>query len=138
MQAHLLTAAAKATVQSQVASTGTGAGAGSTAVAITPGTYGSMIVGMEGQGSEIDILAATSSATFFPAYSTFISVNSGGADRYAHARMGWLPLMLPIAATMDGNALTWKVQAWSSYSNYAGFVNARIAELPLWWDSNTP
>lgn len=133
MRAWLLRDSSPTNYQSQIVSTQK---AGSTLTTITPGTYGSIVMDLEGQGFELDLIASASGGTYFPAYSTFIAMTADGVNnQWAHSR-SYFKLMMPIASTMDGASFTWSVQAWSSFSQYAGFVNSRVVNLPDWWNTD--
>ena len=111
---------------------------GSSITTITPGANGSMVLDFEGQGYELDLVATIGGTNYNAAQlATKNAMTADGtANEWGHSWFGRVPLMFPIDDSMDGNTVTWGVQAYSAQVNYAGFVNARVAALPADWDTD--
>jgi hypothetical protein len=104
---------------------------GSTAV--TPGTHGSMITEMVGQGYECDIVGTVAGTDYvIPSLAT---KNANNADNdWGYAWFGRVPLMLPIAATMDSKTFAWALKVFTADTTYDANANLRVAALPADWD----
>ena len=120
--------------------TATGAKSGSSITAITPGTYGSMILTLEGQGYEGDVVATISSTNYVShilAPKGALSTSTASND-WVHQWWGWQHALLPIAATMDTNTISWGLRVYTGNTGYDGYLNARVVDLPSWWDTDEP
>jgi hypothetical protein len=127
--------------QARQAGTGSGGAAktGSAITAITPGTYGSIILEADGQGYENDVIGTVSAVDYVVlSLADKGALNAGGVDdQWVHQWRGVTPLFLPIAATMDGNSFGWGIKAYTAFVTYDGVINARVATLPSNWDTDS-
>lgn len=114
----------------------TGAKTGSAITTITPGASGSMVLEMEGQGYEVDLVGTVSAVDYnIPTLATKSAMTADGTNNeWVHSWFGRVPLLFPIAATMNALSFGWGVQVYSAQATYDGFVNARVADLPADWD----
>lgn len=135
MQAYLWR---DATITHYQARASGGAKTGSSPTTITPGTYGSIVIEMEGQGYECDLVPTVSSVAYVaPSLAPKNAITTGGvSNEWVHAWWGRVPVMMPIAATMDSQSFAWAIKVYSAQSGYEGLANARVADLPSWWGTD--
>jgi hypothetical protein len=113
-----------------------GAKTESTLTTITPGSSGSMILEVEGQGYEVDVVGTVSAANYnIPSLASKSAMTADGTNNeWVHNWFGRVPLLFPIAATMDAKTFAWGLRVFSAQATYNGLANARVAALPADWD----
>lgn len=105
---------------------------------ITPGTYGSLVVWMEGEGYEGDLVPTVSSTSYVApsmAPKAAITTNSATND-WGHQWWGVVPLYCPIASSMDSQSFSWAIKVYSGAVTYNGLINAQVVDLPSDWDTD--
>lgn len=123
------------TVQAEI----NGTPLGTATTTFTPGTYGSIVLEIETQSYSVAVQGRVSSTDYNAIVGYFGGITvDGTANQAVHLGYGKLPVYLPVKASMDGNSFTWKLYVQAGYSNYSGFVTARIADLPSWWNDDVP
>lgn len=107
---------------------------------ITPGTYGSIVLEMEGQGYECDLNGTVSSTSYVTtSLAPKNAITTGGVNNdWGHVWWGRVPVLMPIAGTMDSQTFAWDLKVYTAQSTYDGFANARVAALPSDWDTDAP
>lgn len=125
----------------QATQLGTGSGGsektGATSGDIDTGTYGALVLHAESQGYQAGIITDIGGNLFAGWGPPAAAITADGTnDNWMHTWSGWHQVLLPMHTLMDGNAMTWKLRAFTAHATYDAFTNARIAKLPADWDTD--
>lgn len=101
---------------------------------VTVGTHGSIVTEFEGQHYSMALQTDIAGVEYNAFVGYFGDTNTPREN--LHFGMARIPAWMPIAANMDGKTFSWKLRTSSASANYSAYLNARVVDLPPWWETD--